>query len=243
MENEKKQQAKHLYFQTDLTKTQIAGLLSISRRSLHYWIREGNWERLKFSAKHLPSLLAENVYQLLGQLTRTYLSERRITNPITNKEADTLHKLTLTVNKLKNRTTLNENMETFAYFLDGLKKANPGLADQVAPYIDDYLGSRASVYISHTLSDEFTEMGRLPFDEDIDYNELRLDQDDIFDWETEATQTDQQSATPPEAAPLQNETQPVTIAANPSPEVNTLQSEPTQTTAVNDLINQAFHPR
>jgi hypothetical protein len=66
MENEKKQQAKHLFLQSELTKSQIAGLLNVSRRSLSYWVKEGDWQRLKDSATHLPAILAENCYHIFG---------------------------------------------------------------------------------------------------------------------------------------------------------------------------------
>ncbi len=86
MNIEKKQQARNLFFQTELTKSQIATLLGISRRSLTYWIKEGSWQRLKKSAAHLPAILAENCYHLIGNLTEHYLSERRLTNPVSSKE-------------------------------------------------------------------------------------------------------------------------------------------------------------
>ncbi|HWY13028.1 MAG TPA: hypothetical protein VN026_16955, partial [Bacteroidia bacterium] len=161
MNNDKKQQAKNLFFQTELTKTQIATLLNISRRSLHYWIKDGNWDRLKTAANHLPSLLAENCYHIIGHLTEYYLSERRLTNPVSHKEADTLHKLAITIGKLKNRTTLNENMEMFAFFLDELKKKNPKMAEDIAPYVDEYITSRGSVYMTTIMPENFTSMRRL----------------------------------------------------------------------------------
>lgn len=91
MLHEKKQQAKELFFQTDLSKTQIANLLGISRRSLHYWVKDEHWDRLRESATQLPALLAEKCYHIFGHLTDQYLSELRATKPITHKEADTLH--------------------------------------------------------------------------------------------------------------------------------------------------------
>jgi len=163
MNLEKKQQARDLFFQTELTKTQIAALLGISRRSLTYWIKDGDWTRLKQSATHLPSMLAENCYHIFGHLTESYLSERRLTNPVSNREIDALHKLAMTANKLKNRSTLNESMEMFGFFMDGLKRRNARLAEEIAPYIDQYLSSRAAVYTANLLPDHFTGIGgRIP---------------------------------------------------------------------------------
>ncbi len=127
MLNEKQIQAKGLYFQTDLNKSQIADLLGVSRRSLHYWIRENNWDRLKRSATHLPAMLAENCYMIINQFTQQLLSENRIMRPVTHQEAETLHKLTLSIKKLKNHSTLNESMELFAHFMERINKKSPAL--------------------------------------------------------------------------------------------------------------------
>ncbi len=181
---EQQQQAKHLYLQTNLSKTEIANLLNVSRVSLNFWIREGNWDRLKKSAIHLPSLLAENCYHIVARLTEHLLSERRILTPVNSKEADTLHKLTMTISKLKNRSTLNESMEMFAFFLEGLRKKAPDLANQVMPFVDDYLSSRADIYATSLQPASFNEQGLIPT-QTPDLKEIQLDMKDIFDWETE----------------------------------------------------------
>ena len=184
MLHEKKQQAKELFFQTDLSKTQIANLLAISRRSLHYWVKDEHWDRLRESATQLPALLAEKCYHIFGHLTDQYLSELRATKPITHKEADTLHKLVITINKLKNRSTLNENIETFSYFLEGLKKQAPELATQVTPYIDKYLTGRASIFTSQLAPANYNNQGLIPLPE-TDITEQQLDTRDLFDWDNE----------------------------------------------------------
>lgn len=180
MNLEKKQLAKNLFFQTDLTKSQIAAMLGISRRSVTYWIKEGDWLRLKSSAAHLPSLLAEKCYHMIGHLTDAYLSERRLTNPVSHKEIDGLYKLTLTIGKLKNRSTLNESMEMFGFFLDGLRNKNPDLAVELTPYIEEYVASRAAIYTNDVMPKNFTGIGgRIPWIEE-DKTEARLDDREAF---------------------------------------------------------------
>ena len=180
MNLEKRQLAKNLFFQTDLTKSQIAAMLGISRRSVTYWIREGDWIRLKSSAQHLPSLLAEKCYHMIGHLTEIYLSERRINNPISNKEIDGLYKLTLMIGKLKNRSTLNESMEMFGFFLDGVRAKNPDLALKLTPHIEDYVASRAAIYTRDVMPERFTGIGgRIPEIEE-DKTEEQLDNRENF---------------------------------------------------------------
>jgi hypothetical protein len=179
MQNEKKHQAKTLFFQSGLNNTQIASLLNVSRRSISTWVKEGDWNRLKQSAKYLPSMLAENCYHIIGHLTESYLSERRLTNPVTYKEIEGLHKLTLTAKKLQNRCTINENMELFGYFMEMVSQRNPELAQTIHPYIDEFISTRASVYTQHIQPDTFNSMGRIPVAEE-DISELQLDRQEEY---------------------------------------------------------------
>jgi len=197
MNNEKQHQAKNLYFQTDLTKTQIAGLLNVSRRSLHYWIRENNWDRLKRSANHLPAMLAENCYMIINQFTESLISENRVMRPITHLEAETLHKLTLAVRKLKNHSTLNESMEMFAHFMERVNKESPALADQLMPFVNGYMEDRARLNLNQFKPEKLNGQGFIPIPnrEDPDEQqqqataEIQQDFDDFMAWEQERNNT------------------------------------------------------
>jgi predicted transcriptional regulator len=181
----KKQQARELYMQSGLTKTQIADLLGISRRSVHYWVKEGDWDRLKRAGNELPALMAEKCYHIINHLTDSYCSEHRITNPVSYKEVDALHKLVITIGKLKGRASLNESVEIFGYFIDGLRRQAPHLADELGPYIDKYLAERAGLYPKHIQPANFGELGRIPWSPDQDDTETQLDRRDLFDWDNE----------------------------------------------------------
>ncbi len=179
MINEKKHQAKTLFFQSGLNNSQIASLLNVSRRSISTWVKEGDWNRLKQSAKYLPSMLAENCYHIIGHLTESYLSENRLTNPVTFKEVEALHKLTITAKKLQNRCTINENMELFGYFMEMVSQRNPELAQTIHPYIDEFISARASIYTQHIQPDTFNSMGRIPVTEE-DITEKQLDRQEEY---------------------------------------------------------------
>jgi hypothetical protein len=140
--------ARKLYFQADLTKTDIANALGMPRRTLHYWIKEQNWEYQKQCASHMPVLIAENCYHLLANYTQQLLAPERKDVMITNREVDALHKLTVTISKLKGRTTLNENMEVFSNFINSVNNTSPDMAQAIAPFIHDFIASRAAASAS-----------------------------------------------------------------------------------------------
>jgi len=184
MNNTLQAQAQKLFFQSDLSKTEISEMLGIPRRALHYWIREKNWDRIKRSAAQMPSLLAENVYHIIARFTQQLLGEDRINRPITHKEADTLHKLTLTIGKLKTRNTLNESMEMFGLFMESVNQKSPEMAQQLVPFVDDYIAGRAATNIQQFRPDNMNDLGLIPKQE-ANLTEEQLDMQDIMAW-TEA---------------------------------------------------------
>ncbi len=144
MKQEQQQQAQHLYFQTDLSKSEIASMLGISRSTLHNWVRDHNWDHIKNSAQHIPSQLAENCYFIMAKMQEDILSEERREKPPTYQEVNALYKLALTINKLKARNTLNETLELGAHFMEFVNSQSPEAADFIKPYIDGYILSCAA---------------------------------------------------------------------------------------------------
>jgi len=163
MKNEQKQQAKHLYFQTDLSKTEIAGRLGINRRTIMLWCQEGNWDRLKQSAQHLPSMVAEKCYYLLDQLASYHLAESGVMSTFTHKDADAINKLASSIKKLKNRSAVNESMEMFNYFLDGVNRKNPELAAEILPYIEDHISNRKEITTNEFLPQDYNPDGTIKY--------------------------------------------------------------------------------
>ena len=183
MKPEQQQQAQRLYFQSDLTKTEIAESVGISRRSLHYWIRQNNWEQLRKNAAVMPSFLAENCYQVLGGITTHLLSANRIGHPATPAEVNSIYKLTMAITKLKNSCTLNESMEVLGQFTDALNDKDPMLAAQVQPHMEEYIKGRAAKG-----NRQYRESGiasakqHTPADSGVMDEEQRLDIEDFAAW-------------------------------------------------------------
>jgi hypothetical protein len=228
MQNDKKQSARHLYAQTDLNKSQIANMLGIHRHTLSIWVREGDWDRLKNAGNNLPSILAEKVYLIIGHLTDYHLSERRMTDPISHKQADTLYKLALTVAKLRTRSALNESMEMMGHLLQRIQKKDADLATSLAPHIDEYLSEKAHIHTEHLMPEGYTAPGgRIPTptpqEEAEQKKELHADREEAFysDPETVALYQERGIPIPPQynslIAPEHPHTQTNTPQPTPTP--------------------------
>ena len=183
MKLDQQQQAHRLYFQTDLSKTQIADAVGISRRSLHNWIRDNHWEQIKRNAEVIPSFIAENCYQVLGNLTGHLLSADRLGQPATIQEVNAIYKLTLTINKLKAKNTLNESMETLAWFTESVERKDPELAQKLQPHLDEYITARAAKGTTQYWQSKIAAVDKhtQPHTEATDA-EMRLDMEDLMAW-------------------------------------------------------------
>lgn len=145
MQNQKQDQARNLFFQTELNKTEIAEILGIPRRTLHHWISANHWDRQKQAAAHMPAFLAENCYHIIARLQEHLMSDDRAGKPITRQEADTMYKLILTVGKMNARATLNESLEMLGGFMESVQTNAPDKVAQVMPLVETYVATRASV--------------------------------------------------------------------------------------------------
>jgi hypothetical protein len=211
MKLDQQQQAQHLYFQSDLSKTEIADALGISRRTLHHWIRQNNWDQAKKNAETIPSFLAENCYQVLGNFTGQLLSESRIGQPIMLQEVNAVYKLTLAINRLKNKNTLNESMETLGLFMESVNDKDPELAEQMQPYLDEYITARAAQSNKHKRSKPTAFTHNLDQNIEKTKAEAKLDEEDLIAWsEEENAHQAAPPATviPPSPAPVKLEATP-----------------------------------
>ncbi len=144
MNAELQAKARKLYLQTDLSKTEIATVLGIPIRTLHYWVGVQRWDIQKQCALQAPSVIVTNCYQILANFTGQLLAPERRDTLMTHKEAETIHKLTVTISKLKARTTLGENMDIFNNFLQNIRSYSPQLADLITPHVTAFIAAGAT---------------------------------------------------------------------------------------------------
>ena len=130
--------AHDLYFQTDMSQTQIAELLNVNRKTLYLWMKEGNWQQVKRSARHTPSILAEQYYRQLAAINDKREAREEQPYP-TREEAEIIRKLTLTIGRIKTGQTMSEHIETMTRFMEQLKTEAPALVKEILPYTDSFI--------------------------------------------------------------------------------------------------------
>jgi hypothetical protein len=177
MKNKLREDARSLFIESGLTKTEISEQLQVSRRTITLWAHQDNWDTLRMSMRTMPSLVAEKCYHLLHQYTSNILGDRYSSANMNIHQAQIIHLLASTVKKLRNRSTINESMEMFNFFLGGLQRKDANLAAQVAPQIEEYLTCRAAVSANDYLTSDFSDDASIPFP-DLEIREQWADEKD-----------------------------------------------------------------
>src|ERR1035437_10060111 len=98
MKNEQLEEAKELYFQTNLSKAEIADKIGVNRKTVLFWSQQGNWDKVRLSARNMPSLVAEKCYYLIDQYLRSLLIDGDANTYCTLqlRHAQTIHLLATT---------------------------------------------------------------------------------------------------------------------------------------------------
>jgi len=143
MKNEQKEQARDLYIQTNLSKTEIADKIGVNRRTVYQWSVDGDWDVLRQSARCMPSILAQKVYHLIGHFTDHLLQRDSAYQSVNKDDVYVLGRLVNAVTKLKSGSTASENMETFTLFMEGLKQKDGFLFEELGPHVNDFITSKA----------------------------------------------------------------------------------------------------
>jgi len=188
MKHEEKDKARELYFQTNMSKTEIATQLGVNRRTVLLWCKQDDWDRLRRAAHTMPSIIAEKIYYLLDNYVTQCLRDPDFTFA-NHKDAQTIYLLTSSIKKLKNKCTINETMETFNTFLEGVKKRNPELAKEVMPELEEYISVCADKRMSDHYMEGVNEFGGMTFRSDEEQQEDLQDKADLDALEEEIQRT------------------------------------------------------
>lgn len=132
-----KQQARNLYFQTDMTHADIAAIIGVSDQTIYRWIKQNNWKQMKEAATRTPLAIVEMLYKQLYTLNNNVCNRDE---PVpTSQEAEINRKLINSIDKLKRQASLSENIQVLMGFTGFLNKIDNELTKKVVTYADQYL--------------------------------------------------------------------------------------------------------
>ena len=146
----KREFARELFMQQDLTQADIARLLKLNPRTIYRWIKQENWKRIKTAALHAPAAIADKVYYLINETANDIIGKEPGQRIPTNEQARTLNLLTNVIRKLEATPSLGQQIEVMTAFLSNLMHTNKEKAHLITNEVNNYLfGEARKGYYPH----------------------------------------------------------------------------------------------
>lgn len=98
---QKKDYARSLYLNENLTQQEIADKVDMSRKTINRWVTTEKWEELKVGMTLTRDQQIANVHRQVSEMNNAILSRPEGQRFATTAESDTLNKLASFINKLE----------------------------------------------------------------------------------------------------------------------------------------------
>jgi|GEM_PF-1135350 len=139
MKIEQQQQARNLFFETDLTQAQIAELVGISTKTMSLWTNEGHWKKLKSLAKRVPMAILDEMYTEIAEMNETIRARPVGKRFATREEADVRTKTFNAIHKVMDFQLPVNHTEVMTNFIDYLRKRSMADAKAIVKYADEFV--------------------------------------------------------------------------------------------------------
>lgn len=141
--DQKRLQARDLFFQSGKSQGEIANEVGVSDKTLYLWTREGDWHRLRSASRLMPSMLIENFYAQVQELNDDIRSRPPGKRYPTLQESEIIRKMMLTIERSKKKHTQPEYMELMQKFLEWVGPKNIEILQTITDYADGFLKSQS----------------------------------------------------------------------------------------------------
>lgn len=136
---QKKDWAKLLYLKENLTQKEIAARVSVTEKTLSKWVNEGKWDMLKSSVIITKSEELQRIYLQINELNDSIFSREKGQRFASNKEADSLVKLTATARNLETDASVADVIEVFKRFSNWLRSVDLEKAKDLIVFQDAFI--------------------------------------------------------------------------------------------------------
>jgi hypothetical protein len=141
---DQKKQALDLYVNQSFTQQQIADSVGVCVRTIHNWVKQHAWDRLRLATHQAPALIADNFSSQLVELQNNIASREPGNRYPTTQEMEIMRKLTVCIANTKKTVSLpqvTQMMRMFRSFV--FDNRSKPYAQGVADVIDAFLEARS----------------------------------------------------------------------------------------------------
>lgn len=136
---QKKDWAKTLYLSENLTQTEIAERVEVSKQTLCKWVKQEKWEELKTSISLTREEQLINLYRQVAEINKAIAKRKDGERFATVKEADIITKIAASIKKMETETGISEIISVSKGFLDWLRKTDIEKTKELSFYFDAYI--------------------------------------------------------------------------------------------------------
>ncbi len=141
--NERKQQAQFLYMAGGKTQKEIAELIGTCERTVHSWIHQYAWDKLRLGAFQAPVTISDNLAAQIVELQNS-IKAREPNNRFPNmQEAEIARKLVTCYEKMKKFPSLSQSMQVLETFRNFIRPIDKDFARELGRYTTDFLEAKA----------------------------------------------------------------------------------------------------
>ena len=141
--NEKKQQAQFLYMAGNKTQKEIADTIGVCERSVHSWIHQYAWDKLRLAAFQAPVTIADNLAVQVVEL-QNVIAAREVGNRFpTPQEAEVSRKIITSWERMKKYPSLSQSMQVLETFRNYIRPIDKDFAHDLGKYIRDFAEAKA----------------------------------------------------------------------------------------------------
>ncbi len=141
---DQKKQALDLYVNQSFTQQQVADSVGVCVRTIHNWVKQHAWDRLRLATHQAPALIADNFSSQLVELQNNIAAREPGKRIPTMQEMEIMRKLTVCIANTKKTVSLpqvTQMMRMFrAFVFDNRSKP---YAQGVADLIDGFIEARS----------------------------------------------------------------------------------------------------
>ena len=141
---EKKQQAQFLYMAGGKSQKEIADLVGVCERTVHSWIHQYAWDKLRLAAFQAPITIGDNLAAQIVELQNS-IKAREPNNRFPNmQEAEITRKLVTCYEKMKKFPSLSQSMQVLETFRNYIRPIDNDFARELGRYTTDFLEAKAA---------------------------------------------------------------------------------------------------
>lgn len=138
--NQEKAYAKELYVNQNLTKKEVAERVGVTEKTIGKWANDNEWDSLKKSLLTTKQNQLSFLYNQLDFLN-TDIAQRDYKVAV-GKEADTIIKLTVAINRLETETSIADTVEVAREFIDFIRPIDLDMAKILTGFFDDFINHK-----------------------------------------------------------------------------------------------------